>query len=256
MSRRARRRKTTGSLTEIVISQNGKGSETGPPDNPHGRPRTEEKEWMKISWTPRVKTDDSVIVKVNYSRTSESLKVSDTLGQIAEELKLGKLLRDWFGDEYETFGDVRLRTAGLKCDSCLEERYQSFDKTQLEWSWPVKPEGQGSQSFTVELWVKGVPRARNSGRSPAPAEMVWSKTEYKVDVTEPFFTRNTIYAGGGLFAVLGLGLCVRGIKITHIGDKYNIEQAGVVGSNVTMTNTTINQQAAGTNVQNGESEDA
>ena len=227
-----------------------------PPDTSHGRPRTKEKEWMKLSWTPFVKSDDTVTVKIVYDRTTESLNVIDTAGVVSEELKLGKLLKEWFGKDYQAFGDVRLRTAGLKCDSCNQEQYQSFDKEKLEWSWPLKPEGTGKQSFNVELWVKGEPRARNSGKPSIEAEKVWSRIENKIEVIEPFLTRNTVYAGGGLCAVLGLGLCVRGLKIYRIGDTYNVGQAVAVGRNVTMTNTTVNQQTEKNDLQNGENRDA
>jgi hypothetical protein len=65
-------------------------------------------------------------------------------------------------------------------------------------------------------------------------------------------TRNTVFAGGGLCAVLGLGLCVRGLKIYRVGDTYNVGQAVAVGRNVTMNNTTVNQQSS----QTGENKDA
>ena len=55
-------------------------------------------------------------------------------------------------------------------------------------------------------------------------------------------TKNTVFAGGGLCAVLGLGLCVRGLKIYRVGDTYNVGQAVAVGRNVTMNNATVNQQ--------------
>src|SRR4029077_5235539 len=112
----------------------------------------------KVSWTPRVKTDDAISIKVVYNRTTEAFQVSDTAGDVSEELKLGKLLREWFGKDYETFADVRVKTAGLKCDSCNQEQYQSLDREKLEWSWPLKPEGKGIQSFNLELWVRGKPR--------------------------------------------------------------------------------------------------
>jgi hypothetical protein len=213
--------------------------------------RTNEKDWMKISWTPFVKSDDSVTIKVVYNRTTESLHISNAAGEVSEELKLARLLRDWFGDDYQTFGDVRLRTAGLKCDSCNQEQYQSFDKEKLEWSWPLKPEDTGRQSFNIELWVKGEPRDKNLGKQALAPEKVWSSIDNKIEVTEPFLTRNTVYMGGGLFGVLGLGLCLRGFKGQfHVGDTYNVENAVAVGRNVTMTNTTVNQET------NGEKRDA
>lgn len=241
---------------EVEISQPTETQPDSAPDKPHGRPRTKEKEWIKISWTPRVKSDDSVTVKIVYDRTTDSFKVSDTAGEVSEELKLGKLLKEWFGKDYQVFGDVRLRTAGLKCDSCNQEQYQSFDKERLEWSWPLKPEGTGKQSFNVELWVKGEPRDRSSEKPSIAPEKVWSRTDNKVEVTNPFLTRNTVYTGGGLCAVLGFGLCVRGMKIYRIGDTYNVGQAVAVGRNVTMTNTTVNQQAETNDMQNGEERDA
>ena len=209
----------------------------------HVRPRTNEKEWINISWTPRVKSDDSVTIRVVYNRSTESFQVSNIPGQLSEELKLGKLLSEWFGKDYQTFGEVRLRTAGLKCDSCNEEQFQSFDKEKLEWSWPLKPEGAGMQTFNIELWIKGEPRDKLSDNPALPAEKVWARLDNKVHVTEPFLTRNTVYAGGGLCAVLGLGLCVRGLKIYRVGDTYNVGQAVAVGRNVTMTNTTVNQDS-------------
>ena len=215
--------------------------------------RANEKDWMKISWTPRVKSDDSVNIKVVYNRTTESFQVSNTAGEVSEELKLARLLRDWFGDDYQTFGDVRLRTAGLKCDSCNQEQYQSFDKEKLEWSWPLKPEDTGRQSFNIELWVKGEPRDKNVGQPAIAPEKIWASIDNKIEVTEPLLTRGTVYMGGGLFGVLGLGLCLRGFKAhLHVGDTYNVENAVAVGRNVTMTNTTVNQEASSNNLQNGE----
>jgi hypothetical protein len=210
--------------------------------------RANEKDWMNISWTPRVKSDDSVIIKVIYNRTTESFHVSNAAGEVSEEIKLARLFRDWFGNEYQTFGDVRLRTAGLKCDSCNQEQYQSFDKEKLEWSWPLKPEDTGRQTFNIELWLKGEPRDKNLGKAAIAPEKVWARIDNKIEVTEPFLTRNTVYMGGGLFSVLGLGLCLRGFKAhLQVGDTYNVGQAVAVGRNVTMTNTTVNQ--------NGEKQD-
>ncbi|HEV2834770.1 MAG TPA: hypothetical protein VGW58_05610 [Pyrinomonadaceae bacterium] len=170
-------------------------------------------------------------------------------------MKLGKLLRERFGSDYETLGDVRLRTAGLKCDACNQEQYQSFDKEQLEWSWPLKPEGAGRQSFNVELWVKAEPRDKNLGKPSIPPEKIWSRIDNKIDVTDRFLTRNTVYGGCGLCAVLGVGLCVRGLKIYRIGDTYNVGQAVAVGRNVTMTDTTVNQEATTNNLQKGKHPD-
>lgn len=253
--RRARRREMPQEGSQAPNLDHADVSE-GPESNGNRvQPRTNEKEWIRVSWTPRVKTDQPVNIEVVYNRTTETFQVSNTAGEISEELKLGKLLRDWFGKDYETFGDVRLRTAGLKCDSCNQEQYQSLDKEKLEWSWPLKPDGKGTQSFNVELWVKGVPRDKNSGKAPEPAEKVWSKGDLRVEVTEPFITRNTVFVGGGLCAVLGLGLCVRGVKIYRVGDTYNVGQAVAVGRNVTMNNTTVTQQTD-KNVQTGDKKDA
>ncbi len=238
----------SGSSSEQESSPPGEG----PPPNPQP---SDEKEWLKISWTPKVSTDDSAVVTVVYKRTSESLHVSNSAGETTDEIKLGKLLVEWFGKDYETFGDVRLKTAGVKCDSCNESQFQSFDKDQLEWSWPIKPESKGRQSFNIELWVKGEPRDRSLNLPSKPAEKVWSKNNNVIEVSEPVITRNTIFAGGGMCAVLGLGLCVRGIKFYRIGDTYNVGQAVAVGRNVTMNNATINQPASN-KPENGENKDA
>ena len=228
---------------------------TPTPNIPSSRPANE-KDWINISWTPRVKSDDSVTVIVVYNRTTESLQVSNSAGEVSQDIKLEKLLRDWFGDDYQTLGDVRLSTAGLKCDSCNQVQYQSFDKEKLEWSWPLKPEGEGGQSFNIELWVKGEPRDKSLGKPSMTPEKVWSKLNNKIEVMEPLLTRNTVYMGGGLFGVLGLGLCLRGFKAhLHVGDTYNVGQAVAVGQNVTMTNTTVNQQAGNNNLQNGDKQD-
>ncbi len=252
--RRARRREMPQEDSQAPNPDQTKVSEGPESNGDRVRPRTNEKEWMKVSWTPRVKTDQPVNIEVVYNRTTETFQVSNTPGEVSEELKLGKLLRDWFGKDYETFGDVRLRTAGLKCDSCNQEQYQSLDREKLEWSWPLKPDGKGTQSFNVELWVKGVPRDKNSGKATQPAEKVWSRNDVRIEVTEPFITRNTVFAGGGLCAVLGLGLCVRGVKIYRVGDTYNVGQAVAVGRNVTMNNTTVTQQTD-KNVQTGDKKD-
>jgi hypothetical protein len=167
-------------------------------------------------------------------------------------LKLERPLVEWFGKNYQTFGDVRLLPAGLECKSCEKEQYQSFDKEKLEWSWPLKPEGPGIHSFNVELWVKGEPRDKSLGDASRPAEKVWTRLENRVAVTDPLLTRQTVYAGGGLCAVLGLGLCLRGLKIYRVGDTYNVGQAVAVGHNVSMTNTTVNQQGANNNTTNKE----
>ena len=255
--RRARRRPQPQEFTEsITETPNNTGRPGHGPVYEYERPGPAAKEWMKISWTPHVKTDDAVTVKVVYNRTTESFQVSDAAGNVSEEVNLEKPLAKYFGADYRTLGDIRLKTAGLKCDSCNQEQYQSFDKEKLEWSWPLKPEGAGTQLFSVELWIKGEPREIHLDKPLHPPEKVWFKTDNKVYVTERFLTRNTFYAGGGLCAVLGLGLCVRGLKIyRNTGDVYNVEQAVAVGRNVTMTNTTVNQQAAENKAQNGENKD-
>jgi hypothetical protein len=199
-----------------------------------------------------VKLDDAVEVKVVYNRTTEKVEVSNSAGEVTEELKLGKLLKEWFGKDYEVFGDLRLRTAGLQCDSCNQEQYQSFDREKLEWSWPLKPNGAGTQIFSLELWVKGEPRDPQSGKLPKASEKAWTKNSLKVVVKERVLTRTTVFAGGGLCAVLGFGLCVRGLKSYRVGDTYNVGQAVAVGRNVTMNNTTVNQQSP----QTGENKDA
>jgi hypothetical protein len=250
-SRRARRRQPAavdGAPGSEVVKTNLPTVGEGPPTGPN----LKETEWINISWTPDVKLDDAVEVKVVYNRTTEKLEVSNGAGEVSEELKLGKLLKNWFGKDYEVFGDLRLRTAGLQCDSCNQEQYQSFDREKLEWSWPLKPNGAGTQIFSLELWVKGEPRDPQSGKLPRPSEKAWTKNSLKVVVKERMLTRNTVFAGGGLCAVLGLGLCVRGLKIYRVGDTYNVGQAVAVGRNVTMNNTTVNQQSS----QTGENKDA
>src|SRR6185295_16123103 len=148
-----------------------------------------------------------------------------------------------------------LRTAGLRCDSCSQEQFQSFDRDKLEWSWPLKPEGKGTHIFNLELWVKGEPRDKQSGKSPKLAEKAWTKNALEVRVIEPLLTKTTVLGGGGLCAVLGFGLCVRGLKIYRVGDTYNVGQAVAVGRNVTMNNTTVNQQSSANNPQTGDKKD-
>jgi len=250
-SRRARRRQpaaVAGAAEDEIVRTSLPPVGEGPPIGPSSK----ETEWINISWTPDVKLDDAVEVKVVYNRTTEKLEVTNSAGEVSEELKLGKLLKQWFGKDYEVFGDLRLRAAGLQCDSCNQEQYQSFDREKLEWTWPLKPNGAGTQIFSLELWVKGEPRDPQSGKLPKASEKAWAKNSLKVVVKERMLTRNTVFAGGGLCAVLGFGLCVRGLKIYRVGDTYNVGQAVAVGRNVTMNNTTVNQQSP----QTGENKDA
>ena len=221
----------------------------------HGPPRTNEKEFMKLSWTPHVKTDDAVTIKVVYNRTTDSFQVSNSSGEISEELKLGKQLKEYFGADYQTFGDIHLQAPGLKRDSS-QEQFQSFDDDKVEWEWLLRPEGSGTYYFDVELWIKGEPRDNAANKPSQPLKKIWSETKNRIDVIPPFMTRPKVYAGVGMCAVLGLGLCVRGLKThLHIGDTYNVAQAGVVGHNVTLTNTTVNQQATNNNLQDEEKHD-
>ena len=256
--RRAHRRPP--SEEEIVQSTTGNEATTGRPgEGPvhvnHAPPRANEKDLMKLSWTPRVKTDDPITIKVAYNRTTESFQVSNTAGEISEELKLAKPLKEYFGADYQTLGDIRLQAPGLKRDS-YQEQYQSFDEDKLEWEWVLRPDGSGTYYFDVELWIKGEPRTKAADKPSMPAKKVWSETKNRIDVTPPFMTRPKVYAGVGMCAVLGFGLCVRGFKAhLHIGDTYNVGQAGVVGHNVTLTNTTVNQEATNNNLQNGEKHD-
>ncbi len=252
----AKRRARRQSMEPVVTSSESvddDGAAEGPPTTSEGssKPNTNEKEWMKVSWAPRVMTDESFPITVTYNRTTESVQVSNAPGELVEELNLGKQfrsLKERFGPAYETFAAAKLVVAGIDCNSCNQDQYQSLDAEKVEWSWPVSPARKGTLVFNVELWAKAELRDKNSGKQSINAEKVWSRTNLKVDVTEPILTKTTVFAGGGLFAVVGLGLCFRGMKIYRIGDTYNVGQAVAVGRNVTMNNTTVNQ---GKNDQGG-----
>ncbi|HKO43138.1 MAG TPA: Ig-like domain-containing protein [Pyrinomonadaceae bacterium] len=254
-TRRARRRPPDAELVKVggSLSETELTNTTTPPENVE--PKLNEKEWMSVSWSPRVKTDENFAVTVTYNRTTEAIEVTSGPGEISEELKLGgrfKSLKEKYGPEYEVFANARLVAAGIECNTCAQEQYQSLDRERVEWSWPVSPGGKGTRVFNVELWVKAEPRDKQSGRPEIATEKVWSRNNLKVEVAETILTRNNVLAGGSLCAVLGLGLCVRGLKIYRVGDTYNVGQAVAVGRNVTMNNTTVNQDAAKQDVQSGE----
>ena len=262
-SRRAKRQNNPGvEAAPPVVTSAGPvdhetNGETTTPDL--GKPTGKEKEWMKVSWSPRVKTDESFNITVTYNRTTDTVEISDKAGQVSEQLKPSgafKLFKDKYGPDYEVLADVKLSTAGLDCQTCNQEQYQSLDEEKVDWNWPVSPSKKGTQVFNLELWVKGEPRIKQSGKDPIPARKVWERPNLKVQVTEHVLTRNTVFAGGGLCAVLGLGLCVRGLKIYRVGDTYNVGQAVAVGRSVTMNNTTVNQQKPTSNEQTGDKKDA
>ena len=258
-TRRARRRPPDAELVPVdgSLPETASTNTTTPPVNV--QPRLNEKEWMSVSWSPRVKTDENFSITVTYNRTTEALELTSAAGEISEELKLGgrfKSLKEKYGPEYEVFANARLVAAGIECNTCAQEQYQSLDREKVEWSWPVSPAGKGTQVFNVELWVKAESRDRQSGRQAIAAEKVWSRNNLKVEVAETILTRNNVLAGGSLCAVLGLGLCVRGLKIYRVGDTYNVGQAVAVGRNVTMNNTTVNQEAAKQDAQSEGKRDA
>ena len=243
--RRVRRRPPEFEEIQLPTAEVPETGTTEPPPD-KVEPRLKEKEWMKVSWAPQVKSDESFSITVTYNRTTETFEVSNMPGEISEELKLGarfKSLKDRYGPGYETFAVARLFVAGIECNNCNQDQYQSLDAEKVEWSWPVSPGRKGTHVFNIELWTKGEPRDKQSGLPSIALDKVWSRNNLKVEVTAPFLTKNTVFAGGGLCAVLGLGLCVRGLKIYRIGDTYNVGQAVAVGRNVTMNNTTVNQQS-------------
>ncbi|HEX8072763.1 MAG TPA: hypothetical protein VF546_22640 [Pyrinomonadaceae bacterium] len=204
-----------------------------------------EKEWIEVKWSPRVEVQRSFSVVVRYNRATERVEAVDKSGTLVAPLQVRgslKLLKEKYGPDYEVRADVRLRSSGFECDGCEREQYQSLDAEQVEWSWNVTPKRSGTQTFNLELWVKGVPRESGAARAAKEAEKVWSRNSLEVQVREPLLTRNTIFASSLLFTFAGVGFSVRGLRIYRVGDTYNVGQAVAVGRNVQMTNTTVNQQ--------------
>lgn len=258
-----RRRPQAGeTAAEGQSSTNQAGGETLPSDgdsrpqdidDPETHPAAKEKEWIKIAWSPRAEIQRPFSVVVTYNRTSESVEVSNTAGEIVEALNLKgafKLLKEKYGAGYEVFASVRLkRPSAFECQgACDGDEFQSLDNEEAKWSWILTPGSGGKQIFNLELWVKGEPREGSPHQKPRAAERVWSKENLEVEVKEPVLTRNTILASSVLFTFVGVGFSIRGIKIYRVGDTYNVENAVAVGRNVTMNNTTVNQNSENTNV--------
>ncbi len=209
-----------------------------------------EKESIKVAWSPKVKTDDSFSIVVNYNRSQESVRISNEEGEITEELKLSpgfRLLKERYGPGYRVLANVIFESAGIDTSSCREQ-YQSLDNDNLEWTCNVTPKRAGSQTFNVALWVKGEARTA-SNLPPKEAEKVWSKNNLKVEVSSPIVTKTTVFGAASLCVVVGLGFSLRWLKIYRIGDTYNVGQAVAVGRNVHVENATVTQNAPGTSGQ-------
>lgn len=250
-TRRAKRRPPPGSPGAEVPSESVAEApqigdpEKGPPSVPG------EKEWMKVAWSPKVKTDDSFAIVVTYDRTTEKVKVSDQAGETAEALNLAgafKLLKDKYGPDHRALANIRFDSAGLDVSFCREQ-YQSLDNPKVEWSCSVSPKKAGNQTFNLELWARAESRKKGVEPLRSEAEKVWSKNNLKVEVSAPILTKTTVFASASLCVVLGLGFSLRWLKIYNTGDTYNVGHAVAVGRNVTMTNTTVNQNQQDTTVE-------
>lgn len=250
----AAKRRKQQSEDEVVSSETDgtKSNDGGEPGEggPIDKPAVKEKEWIEVKWAPRVEIQRSFSIVVSYNRSTESVEVSDKAGNIVDVLNFQgafKLLKERYGPDYEVYANVRLRTSGFECSTCNEEQYQSLDNQRAEWSWNVLPNKSGTQTFNLELWVKGVPRVE--GKAPrGPEKTSWSKNDLKVEVYEPTLTRNTIFVSSLFLGIAGVGFSIKGIKIYRVGDTYNVGQAVAVGRNVTMQDTTVHQTKENTTV--------
>lgn len=211
--RKAKRRTQEEKVISVTTPEEG-GQPTEQPSLTPAK-GTEEKEYVKVAWPNPVEVQRSFSVVVTYDREKGTLEATDTEGKLVGRLETenGRLIKDRWGPDYEVWGAVKLKSAALGCELGCRDDFKPLAGAQQKWTFNLRTDQAGEQTFDLELWVEGRHVSNASRKDPEP---VWSKEDLKLTVKDSPPTKKQVIASSVFLCFVGILFTARGIKFGGI----------------------------------------